>query len=110
MQWDEVDTVGGGNGSCCDLVVSNFQLTHTHPPSTFPTLHPVTHSTGMMPYHQNLVQLSQLVSSSEQMLSVISEPIPLQGNYDSLVRTNINKIELIMDDRTLKQPCKVGAH
>ena len=85
-------------------------LTHHPTDSHVPTLYPLIHSTGIMPYHQHLVQLSQLVPSSEKMLSVISEPILLQDHCDSLIGPRIQKIELIMDDYTCKLPCKFGAH
>ena len=66
-------------------------LTHTQTPSHFPNLHPLTNSTGIMPYHRNLVPLSQLVPSSEKMLIMIAEPILLQGHCDSLMAHRITK-------------------
>ena len=84
----------GGSGLCCDLLVSSSQLIHTHLPSHFPLIH----TTGFMPYHENLVQINELVPSSEKMLSVTSEPISLRGHCDSLAGPGITIIEVRIND------------
>ena len=95
VQWEGR---GIDSGSFCD-VVSPSLANHTQ--------HPLTHSTG---YHQNLLQLNQLVPCSGQMVGVISESQPLWDHCNSLVRIRVTKIQLIMNDYTCKLAWKFGAY